>query len=431
MVTQAATKNTGDSSTKNTVPGAERIARLRNKYQTGPAFISVERGQFYTDSWQATEGKGHSPAVRVALAMKNVYQNMTHYLDPDDHIAGYWCEYFCGMPVDVERGVFNAVLEAELDKKAMLKFRAGTAVKGMSYMLRKRMLGEFIKNQKIAREAGASALNMDLKTMGERTINPYQIKDDDKKLLLKKLLPYWSGKSTVDHVEKELMDSGLLSQEMYDFLMAIPGNTSKQVFMLTTCASIASYHAHIILDYGPVLGKGLLAMKRQLTDQIETDDSLTAEQKDFLKSVEIATEGVIIYARRLAEHIEAEIPNVNDPERKARYERMLAICKKVPLHPPETFEEAVQAMWTVKTAVEVAHPVYLHCFGRIDQQLFPYYKKDLEQGRITDERVVELLSELLLKIMSQNIRPESNILSNFYHRFLGSSPVTLAILRMP
>ena len=33
--------------------------------------------------------------------------------------------------------------------------------------------------------------------------------------------------------------------------------------------------------------------------------------------------------------------------------------------------------------------------------------------------------KLLLKIMSQNIRPESNLLGNFYHRYLGSAPVTI------
>ena len=155
MASQPAVKLDSGSSASADSQGRERIARMRRRYQTGPAYISVERARYYTQSWDQTEGKGIALPVRVAMAMKNVYENMTHYLDPDDHIAGYWCEYFCGMPVDVERGVFNAVLEAELDKKAMLKFRAGTAVKGMSYMLRKRMLGEFIKNQRIIRSAGA------------------------------------------------------------------------------------------------------------------------------------------------------------------------------------------------------------------------------------------------------------------------------------
>ena len=104
---------------------------------------------------------------------------------------------------------------------------------------------------------------------------------------------------------------------------------------------------------------------------------------------------------------------------------MLKTCRRVPFYPAESFREAVQTLWTIKTAVELAHPVNLHCFGRLDQILYPYYRKDLDHGRITRAEALSLLEELLLKVMSQNIRPESNILGNFYHRFLGSSPVTI------
>ena len=114
-----------------------------------------------------------------------------------------------------------------------------------------------------------------------------------------------------------------------------------------------------------------------------------------------------------------------DLKRKEILKRMLENCKKVPLHPAETFYEAVQSAWTMKTAVELAHPVNLHCFGRMDQIFYPYYKKDLEEGKITPQEAREILEELLLKVMSQNIRPESNIIGNFYHRFLGSTPITL------
>ena len=167
----------------------ERIARMRRKYQTGPAYISVERARYFTESWKKTEGKPQ--AMRVALAMKNVYENMTHYLDPDDHIAGYWCEHFLGIPVDIERGVFNSVLEAELEKKSMIKFRLGTVIKGIKYMIKKGMLREFIKTQKMAKKSGSPPLNMGFTTMSERKINPYQIDDKDKSELLSRLLPYW------------------------------------------------------------------------------------------------------------------------------------------------------------------------------------------------------------------------------------------------
>ena len=401
---------------------ADRIARIRERYQSGPAFISVERARFYTQSFRETEGRGLAVEVRIALAMKRVYENMNIHLDPDDRIAGYWTEDFLGIPVDIERGVFNAVLSAELEKTAMVRFRAGALARGVSYILRKGMLGEFVRNQRMAKSAGALPLNMEFKTMAERAINPYQIRPDDRRELLRDLIPYWKGRTVTDVIESDLLDSGLLSREMKEFVLAIPGNTSRQVFMLSPCASIASYHAHMILDYGPVLSCGLVAR------QAEIDALLAAEadpdRRAFLESLSLSIAGVLIYATRLADRIEREVATA-PKEDLPRLARMLRICRKVPFRPPESFEEAVQAMWTVKCAVEVAHPVYLHCFGRLDQELWPFYRRDVEAGVISRAEAVELLAELLLKVMSQNIRPESNILSNFYHRFLGSTPITL------
>ncbi len=405
-------------------PASERIVRMRRRYQTGPAYISIERARYYTESWRQTEGKDMPLAVRVSKAMNNVYENMTHHLDPDDRIAGYWTEYFMGVPVDIERGVFNPVLEAELNKTSMLKFRAKTLVKALSYIVRKGKLGEFVKNQKLARQSGTPPLNMTLKTMSERRINQYQIAKENERYLLKKLLPYWKGKSLVDRLEREMLDAGLLSKDMYDFVLAVPGNTSRQVMMISTCATIATYLAHVILDYDKVLATGLLAMKDEVSSKLN-EPGLSEDEESYLKSVELALEGVMIYSRRLAERIEAEIGRVGNTPRGRELQEMLTVCRKVPFQPADTFREAVQSVWTVKTAVELAHPVYLSCFGRLDRNLYPYYKSDIEAGNITPDEARELLEELLLKIMSQNVRLESNILSNFYHRFLGSSPVTL------
>ena len=409
---------------QDTVSGSARIARLRRRYQTGPAFISVERAKYYTESWRATEGTGESLPVRVALAMKHVYENMRHRVDPDDRIAGYWCEYFLGIPIDIERGVFNAVLESELTKGAMIRFRTKAAARALWYMLRKGVLGDFIRNQRIARASGTPPLNMSLKTMAEREINPYQIDRDDRSLLLKDLLPFWKGRTVVDRVEQALMDSGLYSKDMHDFVVAIPGNTSRQVFMLGAAATTAAYQAHVILDYEPALEKGLLAVHSEVLEMLAEAEA-SGPEHDFLASVGIALEGVLTFARRLADAIEDARDTTEDPNRRSELEELLAVCRRVPLRPARTFREAVQALWTVKTAVELAHPVYLNCFGRLDQVLYPYYARDLEGGDTTPDEARELLEELLLKVMSQNIRPESNLLANFYHRYLGSSPVTL------
>jgi len=63
-----------------------RIERIRRRYQTGVPVISIQRAKYYTQSWKETEGL--SAQMRVAHAMKNVYEKMRHNLDPDDRIAG-------------------------------------------------------------------------------------------------------------------------------------------------------------------------------------------------------------------------------------------------------------------------------------------------------------------------------------------------------
>jgi len=174
-------------------PEMDRIARMRRRYQTGPAFISVERAKYYTESWMESEGKGMALPIRVALAMKNVYEKMTHYVDADDRIAGYWTERFLGIPIDIERGQFNSVFEAELTVPRLLRFRAQSMAKGLLYMVRKGVLREFLRNQRLIRANGMPPLNMEFKTMAQRAVNPYQIAPDDQRLLLGELLPYWNG----------------------------------------------------------------------------------------------------------------------------------------------------------------------------------------------------------------------------------------------
>lgn len=407
---------------------SQRIIRMQERYQKGDAFISVQRARYYTQSWKETENKNYSLPIRVALAMKNVYEKMDHYLDPDDRIAGYWTEYFMGVPIDIEKGIYNQVMEAELTKPSMLLFRTKSMGKALGYMIRKKAIKDFLKNQRIVRTMGTQPLNMGLNTMSTRKINPYQINPNDRVELTSQLLPYWKGKTITDKIEKQLMESELYSRDMHDFAVAMPGNTSRQVSMISTVATIASIQGHVILDYEPALKKGLNTIYEEIKHLLQAakDKEITDPSEiDFLTSLQIAVEGVMIFTKRLVQRIESELQQTNDLERRAQLNRMLTICQKVPLNPASSFEEAVQSLWTIKTAVELAHPINLHCFGRMDQILFPYYKKDLDQGSITREYARELLEELLLKIMSQNVRPESNMLSNFYHRFLGSSPVTI------
>jgi formate C-acetyltransferase len=399
-----------------------RIDRLRGRYIEDVPVISTERARLYTESWKSTADE--PLAVRVALAMKNVYENMGMHVDPDDRIAGYWTEQFLGIPIPIERGEYNSVLETELDRRDMVKFRVKSFAGTLSYLVAKRQLADTIRNVRLTRAMGPQPMDLGFDTMTERKINRYTITPENKKLLKSKLLPYWKGKCLADRLQKEFDSSDLIGGDMRDFSQALPANTSRQTTMVSPCATVATIQGHVIIDFETILEKGLAAMQGDVRAALQGHD-LSEDERDTLRSMDIAIEGAMIYARRLADALDLAAGTEPDSARRAELELMRDICRHTPMQPPRTFREAVQASWTVKTAVEIAHPINLHCFGRMDQILLPYYERDLAAGRITPDDARELLEELLLKAMSQNIRPESNILSNFYHRYLGSIPITI------
>lgn len=405
-----------------------RIKRLRNRYKTEMPKISIDRAKYFTEKWFETEDKEISQNLRVALSMKHVYENMRHYVDPDDQIAGYWTESLIGFPIDIERGVFNDVFRTELKWGTLFQFRLKSILKTGWFLIKKRRLREFRHNLKVMRSTGTQPINFGIKTMDKRKINPYTIDQKDKKVLLKKILPKWKGKSFVDILEKEITSSDLLNENMVDFLKSFPANTSKQTILISMCSTIATYQGHLIMDFEKILKKGLSGIKEEVLIELK-DKDLTREERDFLHSIEIALDGIIIYAKRLSEKLKEEFNSEKDESRKAVLQKMYENCMRVPLYPPETFHQAIQSAWIIKVATELVHPVNLHCFGRMDQIFYPYYEKDLRENKITQDNARELLAELLLKVMSLNIRPESNTIGNFYHRYLGSTPITIGGLK--
>ncbi len=402
-----------------------RIDRMRRRYQTGPNVISTERAALYTEAWKLSEGLDHSQEVRVALAMREVFAGVTHHVDPDERLAGSWTEHFLGFPVDIERGLFNNVLAAELRRRDVLRVRVGSLLRAGYYIARNGTLGEFRRNQTYARAAGRSALNLGIETLSERRVNPFQISEDSKQLLLESLLPYWRGRTLMDDIEKALFEGRHFSRGMADFSVAFPGNTSRQALLLTTSAALVSFQAHIIPGYDRVIERGLLAMREEVERCLSQGEEGPRE-RSFLEAQLISFDGMILFCRRLAAHLRTLVEAEPEPTRRRDLEEMARRCERVPLEPATSFHEAVQSLWTTKTMLELACPVYVNNVGRLDQILYPYFARDLDRGRLDADGARELLEELLLKIMSHQVRPESNIIGNFYHRFTGASPVTLA-----
>jgi len=119
----------------------------------------------------------------------------------------------------------------------------------------------------------------------------------------------------------------------------------------------------------------------------------------LLKSIIVMFEAVITFAKRHAALAREMAEKTTDPKRKAELLKIADVCERVPAEPPRDFWEAVQAIrfqhlafWK-ESSDRAEVPI-----GRIDQFWYPYYKKDIESGKLTRQQAAELIGAFWLKI---------------------------------
>lgn len=148
---------------------------------------------------------------------------------------------------------------------------------------------------------------------------------------------------------------------------------------------------HLIPDYPRVLREGLRGICEDL--ERRRTGSSDPSYRDFLEALVVACQGARELALRYAEEAERMAGEEEDEVRAAELREIARICRKVPWEPAETFHEAVQSIWLTHMLVMAAesYPGAGLSHGRFDQYMYPYYRKDLEEGRLTRERAKEIL----------------------------------------
>ncbi|MBQ6602821.1 MAG: hypothetical protein IJH99_05425 [Eubacterium sp.] len=158
----------------------------------------------------------------------------------------------------------------------------------------------------------------------------------------------------------------------------------------------------LCINYGLALEKGLLALIDECDEEIKNNryfDKRSFERGITLQAMKLSLQGLVNYAARF-EKLAAEMAEKEaDPVRRKELEEISAICARVPAYPARTFREAMQTFWFMFMMV---NPAPTPTIGRFDQYMYPYYKADIEAGRITDEEVLELLGMLRIRCMEMN-----------------------------
>lgn len=119
------------------------------------------------------------------------------------------------------------------------------------------------------------------------------------------------------------------------------------------------------------------------------------------KAMKIAVEAYMNWKRRYAKLAREIAKLTDDPLRKRELEQIAENCEHLATEPPATFWQAVQETWFIQL---ITHYLERYAQGtsvRIDQFLYPFYKRDKEAGRLTDEQAQEFIECLWVKLLSE------------------------------
>ncbi len=232
-------------------------------------------------------------------------------------------------------------------------------------------------------------LQAEFDTVSTRSADPFYISEQTK-AKLNEVYPYWKGKTTSE------LATSYMSKEA---LTAIEHN------IFTVGNYFYNGIGHLTVDYGKVLAvgyKGIIAEAQSALEKLELSDADYAARSSFLNAVIISCEAVINYADRYATLAKAEAANEKDDARREELLRIAQNCANVPRYGAKSFYEACQSFWFIQMLLQVESSGHSISPGRFDQYMYPYFKKDLDEGKITREFAQELVDCIWVKFNDLN-----------------------------
>ena len=337
----------------------ERIRRLRQQNFDTPTTLSIERALIETAFYKEHYGTMPTPVLR-ARNFYEICKKKTIYIGDDELIVG-------------ERGPLP---------KAVPTFP----------------------------ELTCHSVE-DLHTLNERELQRYTISQEDIDTYEREVIPYWKGKTQreriFNHVSKEWEEAyhaGVFTE-----------------FMEQRAAG------HTAMD-GKMYHEGLLDVKARIEKRIaELDyiyDPEATDKQQELEAMAISCDAAILFAERhaelaerMAEELEKTLPQpLHHREgtgvglRIRELRKIAEVCRWVPAHAPRNLWEAIQMYWFVHlgTVTELSGWDSMNP-GHIDQHLWPFYQKGIDEGTLTRDEAKELLSCLWIKFNNQPAPPKVGV----------------------
>ncbi|MBW8042536.1 MAG: glycyl radical protein [Planctomycetes bacterium] len=237
----------------------------------------------------------------------------------------------------------------------------------------------------------------DLRILCTREKTTYIVSDDVTKIYKDKIIPFWTGKtmreklfSAMDEKWHQAFNAGVFTEFMEQ---RAPG--------------------HAILD-DKIYRKGMLDFKRDIAENRKnldhSSDPKANEKDQEYHAMDICADAVITFARRYADKAIELAQQETNPVRRSELEQIAEVCSHVPANAPRNFQEALQSYWFVHLSVITELNTWdSYNPGRLDQHLFPFYKKGLAEKTLNPQQAKELLQCFWIKFNNQPAPPKVGI----------------------
>jgi len=335
----------------------QRIQRLRDNLLKRPqgkrGYLSIWRAKLLTESYRQTEGE--AAILRKAKGFKHICEHI-----PIPYQEG---QLLLGDPTSVVPGT-------EVEPEFM---------------------SNWLERDVFVEEENKTMSELD--ALAVRGVEAWVVDPEDIRTLREEIIPYWRGICQENIIQRQLEEN---FPEVHFKEGHFVGRASYPG------AGMALHHT--IADYASSLKKGLKGLKEEIQTEVDKIDgsdipsNYDFDRKNVYRAMLIAADAIIIYANRCAELAEELAGKETDPRRKADFKEMARVCRRVPENSAECWWEAIQSWHLLHNAVQLCEGGVSHSAGRFDQYMYPYLKKDLEMGRITEKRAQELLECLFIKI---------------------------------
>jgi len=238
----------------------------------------------------------------------------------------------------------------------------------------------------------------ELDTISKRTINPQKLTEEEADKCNFEIFPYWMDNTVLEKTRKKFNNP--LSLQLLE----------KIVYYISGKAGCIS---HCVPDYSRALNEGLESIINEAemykNELLMGGPAGESENKiAFYDAVQIALQGIINYATNISKTASELSLKETDLARKKNLQQIAEVCSQVPAKPARNFREAVNSLWICQVGIHAENINMAMSPGRVDQVLYPFFKKDFSSNKMTIEEALTLGCCLWLKIADNtNLVPEA------------------------